>query len=422
MQIKITLYGLPAMTLYRETYKHIRSFSFPFWIVIGATLMNQIGNMALVFLVLYLHEGIGLSLSQSSFAFAIFSASMLISGLIGGILIDQFGAARIMTWALMANGLTVLIFPMVHYYPSILAMSLLWGFFYGLYRPASQTFVSQLSSPGIHKVTFSVYRLALNLGMSIGPAFGGYLASSRSFAAIFMVNGLTNLLAGGILLFGLFSTQWFKFKKHSLYIPKINLSLLKDTRLSLFLLGMIPVSMIFFQYESTMGVFLKQDLHFPLSFYGILFTINTLIIVFFELPLNVATMNWSYKINFMLGSFFTTLGFAGFFFAHSRLDVILLTVAWTLGEMIYYPSASSYITEIAPDAKRGTYMSLFGTCSNLGMLFGPWMGAIIMQSFDVKALWLSCGIAGFISILIYYFANTTVPQESAPEDQLAINN
>ncbi|RDI48683.1 MFS transporter [Aquicella lusitana] len=391
------------MNLYRAAFLHIKTFPSAFWVVLSATLMNQIGNMGIVFLVLYLNQHLGFSLSQASIAFAVFSGSMLVAGMVSGGLIDQSGALRVMIGALCANGLTLLLFPLTHTYSAILFMCLIWGTLYGLYRPASQTFVSQLSAPGIHKLTFSLYRLTINLGMSIGPALGGYLAY-HSFAAIYVANGFANLLASLILIAGLAHSGWLD--KHAAARQKLSLNIrwLKyDPLLRLFVIGMIPVSMVFFQHESTLAVFLKRDLGFSLSFYGLLFTLNTFIIVFCELPLNVATMNWPYRINFLLGSLLITAGFAGLYFATREWHIILLTVIWTAGEMILYPAASSYIADIAPSAHRGSYMSLYSTCSNLGILLGPWAGAIVMEKTGAQGLWIACGIWGMLSMIIFNY-------------------
>lgn len=389
------------MSVFQEAKKHIRTLPSAFWVVITATLMNQVGNMVVVFIVLYLNQHLGYSLIKASTAFAAFSASMFMVGLFGGNLVDKFGALRMMTGALVANGAILLTFPFLQHFFAIILCSLCWGFAFGLYRPASQTFVSQLSTAGKHKITFSVYRLAINLGMSVGPALGGYLAG-YSFEYIFYANAITNFLAATILLIGLARTSWFKYKPTPAYKPVLSIKWLKrDPALRFFIFAMIPVSMIFFQHESTLAVFLSRDLHLPLSFYGLLFTINTLIIVVCELVLNIFMMNWAYRITLMLGSFFITIGFAGLYFASTQWDIILLTVLWTIGEMILYPSASSYIADIAPEEHRGSYMSLYSTTSNIGMMLGPWGGAIVMEHLGANGLWMACGVWGMISVVMF---------------------
>jgi predicted MFS family arabinose efflux permease len=132
-------------------------------------------------------------------------------------------------------------------------------------------------------------------------------------------------------------------------------------------------------------------------------TINTLLIVFIELPLNIATLNWSYRINFILGSFFTTVGFAGMYFVTLKGQIVLLAVCWTIGEMILFPASNSYVADIAPEANRGSYMSLYNTSFNIGLILGPWCGALIMQQLGAHGLWISCGLWGLLSIIGFYF-------------------
>lgn len=389
------------MNLYREIFLSIKNFNNAFWIVITATLLNQAGNMAFVFVVLYATQHLGLSLSQGASAFAILSTSMLVSGLLSGNLIDRVGASRVMIVSVFMNGIVLLIIPVVHSYPGLMIACLVWGFFFGVYKPATQTQRSYLSPPGLQKISFSLYRFASNLGMSVGPAVGGYLAA-HSFPAIFITNGVANILAGIILIFG-FSRSLRVAYQHSLEQKKIfSLKWIKyDPALRWFLIGMVPVSMVFFQHESTLSVYINQNLGLPVSLYGLLFTLNTLLIVFLELSLNIATLHWPYRVNFILGTVFITAGFAGLYFATTVWNIIFLSVTWTIGEMILYPSASSYIAEIAPEERRGSYMSLFSTASNLGMLLGPWAGAVVMQQLSGSALWVVCGIWGLFSLAIF---------------------
>lgn len=365
--------------------------------------------MAFVLLVLYLNKYMGFSLAQSSFAFAAYTGSTLLTSLLGGGLVDKIGAARLMVVSLIGNGLNLLMFPLLHDYYLIILLCLSWGAFCGLYRPAAQTFISHLSSPGMHKITFSVYRLAINLGLSIGPALGGYLAT-HSFPAIFIANGMANLLAAMTFLLGLRKSAWLDHSPARENRLESSLKWLKrDRTLCLFMLGMIPVSMVFYQLGSTLSVFLYRDLQLPMSFYGLLFTLNTLMIVFFELVLNVAMLNWPYRINFIIGSLLITLGFAGNIFAYTAWHIILLTIIWTVGEMVLYPSTSSYIADIAPEQHRGSYMSLLSTASNLSLFIGPWGGALIMQHTGANGLWLACAVCGMISIFIFSFLRRESP-------------
>jgi len=390
------------MSQFREAYKHIRDFPTPFWVVLAATFINQLGNMAFVYLMVYTSKALGFTLSQAAMTFAMFGASTFLVTLLGGNLIDKIGAARVMVGVLIGNGITLLIIPYFHDFNILLVLCFIWGIFFGLFRPASQTFISFLSAPGMHKLTFSVYRLVLNLGMSVGPVVGGYLAI-YSFSLIFITNGIENFIARAILFFGL-ESEWFK---KSLITPSKGISgfkyLKQDKFLRNFTLALIPVTIVFFQHESTLPVFINETLKWPLSFYGWLLTVNTLLIVFCELPLNILTMNWSYRMNFILGSFLTVFAFMMMYFVTLKWQLIMIAVCWTLGEMILLPAASSYIADIAPVPERGTYMSLYNATFNFSLVFAPLGGAFIMQHLGAFNLWLVCGAWGFLSVVMFWF-------------------
>lgn len=390
------------MSRLKTSIIHIKKLPSSFWFVIGATVINQLGSMALVMLVPYLSLYLKLNLPQASFSYAICAFFMLISGIFGGGLADRFGSRRVMIISLLLNGIVLLFFPLARHFWQIHLLCMFWGFFSGLYRPASQTFVSSVSPVGSYKLTFSIYRLAINLGMSIGPAVGGYLAM-HSFSAIFIANGAVNVIGSGILLVGLLHSQIIKeTHRESTGEYSSGVKFLKsDFTLRLIILGMIPITMVFYQHSSTLSIFLSRNLHLPLSFYGILFTINTLMIVFFELPINIATSHWSGRRCLIVGSIFMTIGFGGFLFASMAWEVMFLTIVWTIGEMVLMPSATSYIAEIAPETGRGGYMSLYSTSVNLGMFIGPWAGGLIMQHFTASGLWIFCIMLGIISILTF---------------------
>lgn len=389
------------MNKFQDAFKHIRNFPRAFWVVIVATLINQLGNMAFVFLMVYVNKHLGYSLFKSSIVFATFGISTFIAALIGGVIIDTMGAAKVLIFALLGNALTLFSIPFIHQFYALIALCSIWGVFYGISRPASQTLVSFLSQEGIHKITFSIYRLVINLGMSIGPVVGGYM-TAYSFSALFFTNCIANILACIILLIFL-ERKWFEKIIVTEIKSRWSLRLLKqDKALTFFLLSLIPVIMVFFQHESTLPIFIYHDLNLPLSFYGWLLTICTLLIVFCELPLNIMTINWSYRTNFVIGSFCLSTAFMCLAFAKTEWHLAFIAIFWTIGEMILFPASSSYIADIASVSERGSYMSLYNATFNISLVMGPLGGAMVMQQFGAQVLWLVCGCFGMLSTMFFW--------------------
>jgi MFS family permease len=90
-------------------------------------------------------------------------------------------------------------------------------------------------------------------------------------------------------------------------------------------------------------------------------------------------------------------------FASAGWHVIFLVILYTIGEMIIFPTASSYVAEIAPISQRGNYMSIYATSINIGLLLGPWAGAMVMHHFTSIGLWIACGVWGLLSVLIFLY-------------------
>ncbi|MBS0350994.1 MAG: MFS transporter [Proteobacteria bacterium] len=393
------------MTAIRHTFSHIRNMPGAFWVVIVVAFINQLGNMAMMFLVAYLTVHFKFSLPAASLIYALLCGAMLISGTIAGATADHFGAAKVMAIVLCTNAVVLLCMPLFNHFWSIALMCILWGIVIGAYRPAAQTFLMHVAPAESYRVAFSIFRLCWNLGMSIGPAIGGYLAT-HSFQLIFIFNGVANIVAGIILVLGLL------FKPGVDQQPPPSTSehkrwgwsyLWHDKLLLIFVLGMIPVTMVFYQNGSTMPVFIHQNLGLQLTIYGLLFTLNTLMIVFFELPISIITLTWPAKRSLIIGSILMATGFGGFYFSSSAWHLFLLTAIWSLGEIIFFPTASSYVAELAPPARRGSYVSIYSTSINTGLLVGPWAGAIIMHAFTGRGLWLACWLWGLVSSVIFIY-------------------
>ena len=66
------------------------------------------------------------------------------------------------------------------------------------FRPANSAAIAAYSNPSNRTRSYSLNRLAINLGWGIGPAVGGILAN-KSFMLLFWADGLTCILASLVL-------------------------------------------------------------------------------------------------------------------------------------------------------------------------------------------------------------------------------
>jgi MFS family permease len=295
-------------------------------------------------------------------------------------------------------------------------MTLALSFAAEAFRPASLAVVADLVTPPQRKPAFALTRLAINLGMSIGPALGGFLATV-SFRSLFLVNGASSLTAGVLLVLALRRAP--VHRGHAETEPGGPVALPSkrawaDSRLLFLLTALFPVALVFFQHMSSMPLYLVRDLHLSEIDYGLFFTINTLLIVALEVPINSATAHWPNRRTLAIGALLFGVGFGGLAFARDFWSVTATVVVWTFGEMFLFPSLAAYVTDIAPASRRGEYMGLTQMAISLAFAVGPWAGTAVLAKFGGRTLWLVAFVCGLAASAMMLRLKEDVPARTAP--------
>jgi MFS family permease len=344
--------------------------------------------MVLPFLVIYLTRELGYSLSRAGLVFAIYGATAIVAGPASGKLSDRIGALPIMRASLISSGAAVLMLGFARTFPAVVAATVLWAACAEIFRPASLAAIAHSVTNEQRKPAFALNRLAINLGMSIGPALGGFLATI-SFRAMFVVDAATTLTAGGVLLLANWQTSTGGKPKSEVApaSPGTARGIFADRRFGIFLLASVLTGIVFYQHESSLSLYMVEYLHMSPAFYGTLFTINTLLIVALEVPLNTATARLPNTWSLVAGSVLFAIGFGGLAFLSSSGGIVALAVVWTFGEMTLFPAMSSHLAEIAPVSLRGTYMGAYSMSLSVALTIGPWLGNQLLASKGAVGLW-----------------------------------
>jgi MFS family permease len=360
--------------------------------------------MVLPFLTLYLTVDRRLPVSTAGLAITVYGVSAIVIAPLSGRLSDRLGALRVMKTSLVLSGLVLLVFSFVVSVPGIFAITAVWAIASEAFRPPSMAIIGELAGSQQRKAAFALTRLAINVGMSIGPVVGGFLAM-HSFKLLFYVDGATSLLAGVLIA----ALPWRKISPQSLERDVIQNTdgdvirrhrysdVLRDRLFIYFLLAMIPIELVFFQPLAAMPLFLVRDLHITESGFGALLAINTVIIIVVEVALNAAMADWTHRHAIALGALLVGAGFGALIFANSVSAVAVTIVIWTFGEMILLPASSAFVSDIAPSKLAGAYMGLYTMGFSVAVAIGPWLGTHILEHYGTFAC--GCVTAGMIWFL-----------------------
>lgn len=201
-----------VINLYKNAYGGLSTAS---WVLALIIFINRSGTMVIPFLSIYLTSSLNFTLVQSGWVMGAFGLGAVCGSFLGGWLTDKIGNFKVQILSLIAGGVMFLILGQIKdFYPLtifIFCVSLISE----MLRPANQLSIASYAKPENVTRAFSLNRMAINLGFSVGPALGGLLAA-LSYDLLFIADGITCISAGLVFFF------YFRNKETHNPVPKKN--------------------------------------------------------------------------------------------------------------------------------------------------------------------------------------------------------
>ncbi len=361
------------------------------WLISLASFVNRSGTMVIPFLSVYLTANLGFSLEQAGIAMTLFGLGSLTGSYLGGYFSDKIGYYRVLFWSLFLGGVLFIVFGFVKSLHGIYIMIYILSSVGEAFRPATMSALAAHSKPENRTRSYSLMRMSINLGFTIGPAIGGVLAAWKGYQTLFWVDGITCMASA------VFFRAFLKPKKVTAQVePEAKpvehqafKSPYHDRQYLIFLFLTVLAATVFLQIISTLPVYYKQVMHLSEGTIGGLLALNGLVVFLLEMPL-VFTLERKMKRMNCVGAGVLMFGF-GYIVLNSAPQSMAIAVlgmlALSVGEIFNMPFANSYALSRTTDANRGKYMGMYAMTYSLAHICGPFFSMKIAENHGFDTLW-----------------------------------
>lgn len=394
------------------------------WLIALILLVSRSGTMVLPFLAIYCRQELGLEPRAIGFLLSAYGVGSVLAGLLGGKVTQWIGSipTQIISLTLAIPGFLLVGFAKDFTWLLISLFYLSWGV--EMMRPACATATVEFcDDPSQHTKAFAVNRLAVNLGMTLGPAVGGFLALI-DYQLLFYVNACSTL--GALLLtwwcFGWTrSTNAQRGDSPKVQKPSRNASPYYDKKFLIFCALTSLAACVLFQFLGVYPLYLKEQYHFQEYQIGLLFAVNTIVIVLFEMVVVSVTSKLPLLRTYAWGQLISCVGFgilplaAGFDFGVTAAFAVFSMLVLTLGEMLTSPLGPSYAASRASPETRGGYMGLYVTSFSVAVLVAPLIGMWLYAQHP-DWVWYASLVVGalvFLGLLALAKWDETTPHQNS---------
>lgn len=383
-------------------------------------LVNSFGNgMTLPFMFIYLHNVRGIELAVAGLVIATHAVVSMVAGPVFGSQIDRFGGKTMLGLSLAILALGYASYPLVHEAWQGFVVATVSGIGVGGFWPSQSTLIAALTSPDERPAAFAMQRVVMNLGVGLGALAGGLIAatdSPGSFTTLFVVDAATFVVYAGVMLVLVPSPELDR-EPHSSRVPGSYREVLRN-RPFLAVIGLNAL-LIFAGYSGfdVLPVYAKNESGLTETQIGVLFFVNTVVIVLAQLP--IARLGRGRRRMPMLALFAALWGGAWLLVpvagaAVTSTAIWLLTAAmvvFAIGQCLHGAVYAPLVTDLANPRLLGRCMALSALSWQIGFALGPAIGGVAL-SVSPTGVWIGAALLCMLGAVLALAIEAQVPDRA----------
>jgi len=384
------------------------------------------------FLTIYLVQEFGASAAQAGLVVAAYSLFSTVSGIAGGWLADRIGRRPVLIGSISLTALLVTSMAFATEAWHVGVVMILLGCVDPAFLPAARASVADTVDEANRPRAFGLLGVANALGWIAGPVIGAGL-SSFGYPLLF---GLSGLLVG---TYTVIAIRWLPETRPApperasgtdgieatdatevgpASKERAPLDVRRRRRVFVAFLPLYGVThALTFLWVTTLPIHAAVGLGLPTTLWGVLFGLNGLLIVLFQLRIATACERRSKPriMGLAVVLYAAGLGIVALLSPTTAVLGLAVTICLvTLGEMLLMPVVPSFVAELSPEAMRGTYQGIALAAGSLGAGIGPPVAGLVLDLAPGPVLW-SGAAAILLGIGVCFLGLGRMADRLAPE-------
>ena len=367
---------------------HLPQFDRQVWILAIGRLLSQIGNgFTLFYAPIFFVNQVGISATAVGLALGMGSIAGVVGRFLGGTLADapNFGRKKTLILSAAISALADVALVLTNNLPVLLLGNILMGLGIGLYWPATEAIVADLTTPIQLNEAFAITRLADTTGLGLGVVLGGLLISTTgNYRALFAIDGVSFLVFLAVIYLAITDNQPESHHQEVSLRRSWGIAL-RDHLFLIFLLVNILFTTYLAHINSIMPLYFSNFVSgFSQGKISFLFSFHLILAALLQMPiarfLNRFSRPRALIFSLLLwGMGFILIWLTGFVQAGNFSWAILAMAVLAIATVAYNPAASSLVVELAPEQSRGIYLSLNSQCWAIGYFISPVLGGWVLE-------------------------------------------
>lgn len=409
--------------IYTASFKDL---SLESWMLSIVMLINRTGSMVLPFLGVYMADRLNFSLEDSGLVLSCFGIGSVIGSWLGGYLTDKLGEYYVQCSSLLISVPLFCLYPLFSTPLALGIMVLAQSIVSEMFRPANSVAIAKYANPRNLTRAFSLNRMAVNLGFSLGPALGGLMATV-SYSFLFYTNAVGALAAGLVYIYffnrrqKLFRLRQYRANRDpkAVVLPAAKeQSPYRDLTFLLFCGICTAFAVCFFQMMSSLPLFYKNSLGLSQMTIGLLMGANGFVVVVFEMLLvHTAEKRFTTAFSLFAGTLLCALSYFLLGFEPGFLLLFVSMGLLSLGEILVMPFIATLTAQRAGGRNKGAYMGVNGMAYAIAFIIAPVLSTRLATLLGFSQLWIGTAIVLIICSIAFYYIAPMLPRPGAEDMQ-----